>query len=285
MMFRYQGVEFGGASDLIVRSFDPGQIELRYVDTPRPLKDGLIVGRDFLGGTTWAFDIVTDAESLGGALAASAALERAWKDPVVRAQANRPSPLSYELGGRWRRVYGRPGPYAGPNGDVLTVQGGARIVCDFRVTDPRHYDETEQHVHLAIVPATTGGLEAPLVAPLATVRSGEPRAGLVRNTGDAAAPLRVTFNGPVQDPWVRAAAGWEIGLLGTLAYDEQVTVDALLGTVERSDGQPAPGMLTRATRLTNSVLPPGDSELTFGGTDPTGTASVDLYWRNAHTTI
>lgn len=286
MMFRYRGVEFGGQhGEIIVEDAELSTAELRGDDTPRPQGDGDITGRQWLGGRTWALDLWTNRRSLAEAYATEAKLAGAWEDPAVRQQAGILVPLSYNLGDKWRRVYGKPGRYAGPKPDVRARLGAGKITADFKVSDPYFYDEDEQHTQLTIVPSTTGGLVAPLVAPLTSVRSSAPRAGLVRNDGDRPTPLRAVFHGPVVDPWVRAAAGWEIGLLGSFPWDVTITVDALAGTVTRSDGAAVHGILTRATRLSTAKLPAGPSELTFGGKDQTGTAKVDLYWRNAHASI
>jgi hypothetical protein len=169
--------------------------------------------------------------------------------------------------------------------DFIAKSGIGHIVCDFQVNDPWHYDDVETSVSLTIVPATTGGLEAPLASPLSTVRSSAPRAGIVANLGDVDTALRVVFQGPVTNPWVRSSAGMEVGLTGTLAYDETVTIDPQAGTVLRQNGTPAAGLLTRKTSLTSSRLRPGTTELTFGGVDPTGTAKATLSWRNAYTSI
>lgn len=286
MMFRFSGVDFGGRSgSLIVSGFTPGAKEIRGSDLPRPNRDGTSAGRSFLGSATWAFDLSTNEHDLAGALANAGALQSAWEDPAVRLSPNVLVPLGYELNGRWRRVYGRPDAFTGPKGDVLAKLGVGKVTCDFKVHDPLHYDDDESSVTLTIVPASTGGLMAPLVAPLSTVRSSEPRAGIVTNAGDASTPLKVLFKGPVSNPWVRGPGGWEVGVIGSLAYDESITVDPLAGTVTRQDGQPANGRLTRKTRLSGTLLQPGVTELTFGGTDLTGTATAKLSWRNAYTSI
>lgn len=286
MRFEFNGVEFGGrAEPLIVTRFEPGSHEVRGGDQPAPGRDGSIPVEDYLGGATWAFDISTNREDLAGARASGAALEAAWKDPAVRLNSTVKVPLTYDIDGQRRRVYGRPGQFAGVAADLLATLGVGKITADFRVLDPLHYDDDETSVVLTVVPATTGGLQAPLAAPLSTVRSSAPRAGMVTNTGDAATPLKVRFQGPITNPWVRSAAGLEVGITGTLAYDQTVTVDPLAGTVTRQDGTPAAGLLTRKTQLTGTLLQPGPTELSFGGTDPTGTAKATLFWRNAHTSI
>lgn len=286
MIFRLGGVEFGGQfGNIIVEDFDPGAASLRRNDVERPLRDGSIPGRTLLGDRTWAFNMATNRKNLTEALETAAALEAEWVSEEVRLNPTVKVPLSYNLDNRWRRVYGRPDRFAGPRGDVRAKRGVGIIIADFTVMDPLYYDDEETSVRLTIVPPSIGGLTAPLTAPLTGTGSGVPRAGFVNNTGNAPTPLKVTFNGPVTNPWVRSADGWEISLTSTLAYDVSVTVDPLEGTVLRNDGAPVAGMLSRATRLSRSRLPAGQSELTFGGIDPTGTATADLAWRNASTSI
>lgn len=284
MRFRFDGVEVGDDLPLFLEAFDQGSTSVRNSDIERAQSDGVIVGRDFLGGNTWGLSITTNTDDIEQALVQEARLAGSWLDPKFRLNPLATWPLSYEIGGRWRRVYGRPDRYAGINGDIYAMQGAGRVECDFRIVDPRYFDEAETSINLPIVPASTGGLEAPLDAPLSTVRSSAPRVGYVNNTGTAATPLKVVFRGPVTDPYVRAAAGWEIALKGTIAPGQSVTVDAFAGTVLRGS-TPLAGMLTRKTRLSSAVLPRGISDLTFGGVDPTGTASVDLRWRNAYYSI
>lgn len=286
MIFRFGGVEFGGQfGKIIVENFDPGPFEIRGRDTERPQRDGDIPGRDQLGSANWAFDLATNRRTLTEALQTAGALEAAWKNPEVRLRPNRKAPLSYNIDGRWRRVYGRPDRFAGMKADVRAKRGVGIMTADFRVMDPTFYDEDEKTVTLDIVPASSGGLTAPLTAPLTATGYGEPRAGFVYNAGDAPTPLKVTFTGPVTDPWVRSTDGWEISLFGSIAYDQTITVDALEGTVLRQDGAPMAGWLTRASRLSRAMLPPGQSELSFGGMDLTGTATAILSWRDASTSI
>lgn len=284
MRFRFDGVDFGDKLPLFVTDFDQGTTEYRTNDTERSQGDGLIAGRDFLGGRTWGFSVSTNMRNLPDASTLESRLAAAWHNPKHRSKSLALVPLSYEMGGRWRRVYGRPSRYAGIRGDIQAVQGHGRIECDFRIHDPRYFDESETVLPLPIVPASTGGLMAPLVAPLSTVRSSAPRAGYVDNKGTAETPLKAIFKGPITDPYVRAAAGWEIALNGSIPAGQSITVDAFAGTVLRGTS-PVAGMLTRKSRLSAAVLPVGISDLTFGGVDPTGTALVELRWRNAYYSI
>jgi len=282
---RFEGLEIGDDLPLFVESFEPGGADIRGTVMDRPQRDGVIPGREFRGMRTWGLSIATNTSDLQGALEQDALLASRWLDPKYRVDPLTMVPLSYELGGRWRRVYGRPGQYQGVDGGIYSVQGVGQIDCDFRVMDLRHFDDVEKVVTLPIVPASTGGLMAPLVAPLSTVRSSEPRVGLVNNTGHAPTPLKVVFRGPVTNPYVRSLNnGWEIALQGSLAYDQSVVVDSFAGTVMRGR-TPVAGWLTRKTRLSSAVLPVGMSDISFGGEDPTGTATVELRWRPAYYSI
>lgn len=286
MRFILGGVTFSGESldeALMVREFEPGGEEQRTNDTDRAQRDGVTPGRDLLGGSTWSWSISARGNNLSDVLAANAELKGAWR-PYPRLAPGVKIPLSYLIDGRWRRVYGRPGRYTGPVPDFIAESGIGHIVCDFRVMDPLHYADAESSEVLTIVPASIGGLEAPLMAPLTTVGSGAPRAGFVTNEGDAPTPLKVKFKGPIVDPWVRTSSGMEVGLLGSLAYDQTVTVDPLAGTVLRGS-TPVNGMLSGKTRLSTSLLQPGTTELSFGGTDLTGTATATLLWRDAYKSL
>lgn len=284
MRFRFDGIDFGDRLPLFVTEFDAGNTEYRSAEVERSQGDGLIAGRDFLGGRTWGISLCTNMNNLPDALTLESRLAGAWHNPKHRTNSLALVPLSYELGGRWRRVYGRPSRWAGINGNIYSVQGAGQIECDFKIYDPRHFDDRETVLRMSIVPPSTGGLMAPLVEPLSTVRSGADRVGYVNNTGTADTPLKVVFRGPITDPYVRAAAGWEIALKGTIAAGQSITVDSFAGTVLRGNS-PVAGLLTRKTRLSSAVLPKGISDLTFGGVDPTGTAVAELRWRNAYYSI
>jgi hypothetical protein len=284
--FELQGVQFSllPEGNLRIRDWDPGAAEVHINDTKTPQRDGVTPGRDWLGGNSWIYEITAKGSTLGEVLAANAQLAAAWRS-VKHLAPTEKMPLRYQLDGRWRRVYGRPGRYNGVKVDTFAMNGNGHILSEFRVLDPLHYDDAEQVVRLNIVPATTGGLVGTLSGPLSSARSGAPRAGLVNNGGDAETPLKAVFHGPVRNPWVKLANGWEMSLSGSIAWDQTVTVDPLRGTVTRSDGAAVNGMLTHASQLSNSLLPPGPSELTFGGTDETGSSYVELMWRDAHQSI
>lgn len=239
---------------------------------------GRMMGRDGEDAPEWTFDLrVRAGDQTYDALGR---LRAAWQGP---AEPGALSVLRYALPGRQRRVYGRPRRFT-PDTDAVRHAwhfGRAPVLATFQLADPRHFDDVARSVTLSIVPASVGGLEAPLVAPLSTVRSSAPRAGVVDVHGDAPAPVTVTFRGPITDPWV-TGPGWQVGLSGALADDQTVTIDALAATATLTPGGASVGgRLTRQTRLRDAALRPGQQELAFGGSDETGTATATVTWRDA----
>jgi hypothetical protein len=244
------------------------------------------MGRDFLGGPVWAFDITTNRASGPDALAAAAALARAWRTGI----GTRPGvvfPLQYFTAGRLRRVYGRPRRYAGPAPDLLTRLGAAKITADFQCVDHLHYDDTQRSLMVDLVAAATGGWTFPTTFPIHTAPS-MTRQGVIDDVGgDTRTPFELTIKGPVAAPWA-AGPGWRLELPDVvLAYDQSVTVATYPWalTVLRNDGADLSGGLSWKSRLADACLSPGPGEFTFGGIDPTNTATATMRWRPAWSSL
>lgn len=277
-IFELGGLEFGHARGRIrTFSWESSGLEYRSQDADRPGGDGAIFGTDRRRAGSWAIGLRTLAEDEAGAQSAVADLVRVWQPPEG---ALTTAPLRYRLADRWRRVYGRPRAISLPTTDILVHGGRADIEATFDLADPLHYSDAESSLSLGIVPASSAGLAFPTAPPFTWRSDGAPQSRFAVVGGDAPAPLRVTFTGPVVRPWVRVG-GVLVELTGSLAYDEVVTVDARAMTITRADGDSVPGMLGARVRLVDLRLPPGEHEVTFGGSDLTGTATATVAWRDA----
>ncbi len=275
--FDLDGYVFGGAGPIVVSDFDPGDRSLEVQDT-RGHRGGLLMGRDYELAPEWTFEMWTDGHDGPSALAAMRELRKAWQGPIDTPGAL--STLRFNLDGQTRRVLGRPRRVADLGIKEAMRQGVGGILATFQLADATVFGDEGHSVTIPIVPASGGGLQAPLVAPLSTSATGASRAGFVVNDGTSPSPVTALIHGPITDPWIRGE-GWEVSLGLTLAYDRYVTLDARNMTVLLDGGASVAGTLSRRSRLPDMRLPVGQSEVTFGGTDPTGTAYCEISWHDA----
>lgn len=275
--FELDGYLFSGSrrQPLYVLGFNIEPARTRVQDTLNPMSPEFLQGRDQRTPPLWKFGFRVGHGGAAATLANLAGLTAAWN--ALTAVPGAESVLRYAVAGRIRRVYGRAREMA-PDYSMLYDLGRVVSTGDFQPRDVWFYDDIEQAVTVTLVPGSTGGLKAPLRSPL-TTSAGSQRQGMVTVGGDAPAPVELLFKGPIINP-VASSTGWEVGLNTTIAYDQAVTVDTRTGTVTRNDGANLSGVLTRRTYLPGARLRPGARELIFAGTDPTGTATCTMRWRN-----
>lgn len=293
MHLRFDGVEIGCTRDdpLCIADYEPPTTELDGERTARLGVDGVLAGRTHLRDALWGFSLSVRDVGTNGVLARAGALERAWKDPTARAGAPAPLEYSADHGSTWHRVYGVPGRYTGPKADYLAARGYGDITIQFEQTDPLHYASTQRAASIVVSPEASGGITAPLTAPLVPSRTGGVVQRLVTNHGDKPTPVRFSFHGPIQRPGLSVAGRWSWSLAGDLAWDEWLEVDALARTVRRGWStssqvvsafeQVAPG----AAGFSRMRLPAGESSVSLTGVDVTGRARVDVFWRDAFTSM
>lgn len=251
---------------------------LRTGDADLPYGHGARPGRDFRDAGTVTLSLCT-RYGINDAASADLAVGRfmrAW-GAGMRLGPGEMMPMRVVTGDRSRVLYGRPRRVSPPAPDSAALnQGIATIIAEFRVLDPFVYDQAESGLSLSVVPRSLGGIIAPITTPVTTTMTSGVEYRMMTVTGDAPAPLRVTFHGPARDPRL-AADGVEIlGVVGSLAYDEDITVDGRTRTVALADGTPAGHRLARSSRLDLLRVEPGVHELAFSATDRTGTARVTV---------
>jgi rRNA processing protein Gar1 len=267
-------------------------------DTSRPGEDGIMFARDYYGGKTVSFElgVLTDVNNRGldspPASASEAhranldyldALEGWWKDPQWRATANSMAMLrAKEASGEVYRAYGRPRRYDEAVGS-LTRHGYTPVACDFQLIDTRWYSDTEYSASISLMVPPDGGLIAPLIAPLTTLREVQNIVSIDVG-GKIGTWMVVEIVGPVQRPSVTIGdATYTLDL--NIEAGDKVVIDPRpwARTVLRSsDGASVSGALTRESPLMSRMLvTPGHHTIQFRGLDSTGTARANLRWRIA----
>ena len=251
--------------------------EMRTGDVEWPIRHGSRPGVDYLESGTLTLTLCSSPGARDDAAANAVVSEfvRAWR-LGLREGPGRLAPLWVSVGGRSRVVYGRPGRLAPPApGSNAMKQGVAMLTAEFRILDPFVYAAESEDVTVSVVPKTLGGIIAPVFTPITTTLTSDTSYRFITVGGDADATFAVTFHGPATDPTV-IVNGTEVGLVGSVAYDEDVTVDGRARTVELANGQPAASRLSRGTRIDRMTLPPGEHEIAFTATDRTGTATATV---------
>ncbi|WP_140398443.1 hypothetical protein [Brachybacterium massiliense] len=207
----------------------------------------------------------------------TSAFTRAWRASLA-APPGVMTPLLVRPGDSARVAYGRAGRISPPATDsMLKRQGLVEIVAEFRVLDPFVYDTIPTGATISVVPRSLGGIIAPIVTPVTTTMTSGVEYRMLTVGGDAPAPLRVVFHGPARDPKV-TVGGVEVGVVGEVAYDENVIVDGRTRSVHLDDAAqtPAGHRLSRGSRLDLLRVEPGTHEVAFTATDRTGTARATV---------
>lgn len=297
MRFRFQGLEVGSTNhrhgQVLIESFDPGYPEVRVSDAPREGRDGTSPGRDFLGSSTWSFEVATNRSTMVEARQTLADFLAAWRDQSIRLAAGESVPLDFQAvdDPRWRRVYGRPRRSDNADFGVLMRQGLARVSLEFEVMDPRTFsggDDGEFSTRIGQVDGSLGGgWVFPISFPVAGGAVAGTRAGSVTVGGDVETPAVIEFYGPGSGLSLDGNRGWHVGLRSdvTLAADEVITIDPLTGTVTDNFGRHRYGALDRRTPLDGALLRPGTENVFFSAHDETRQAHAVIRWREAFVSL
>lgn len=278
---------FGRGTLYPISSVDFGVPDLTAGTISSPRADGLRFGRDYYQGRTITFqgNIWTRRSNPGSRIAALDALEAiqtAWQPDDVRMTPGAVVQLRMRRGDRSRCVFGRPGRFATTTG--RTTMGWIPFTCQFDCVDHYIYDDAENQHIIPFIPDSLGGLIGPLIGPIISSPPGV-GSGLVPITGSKPSWMTYRIQGPIIDPQVEVTDVWKAKLNLTLASDRYVVVDPVpwSRSVRMDDGSNAAGLFTAdSVRLSSMRLSPGNNEVVLRGTDPTGTASVIVYWRNTY---
>lgn len=265
--------------DLVLSEIDVALGNVRHGDVALPIGHGSRPGADFLeaGTITLTLRSAYGIRDRAAADRVTSSFLRAWRASLAAAPGEL-TPLLLEADGRARLVYGRAGRLSPPTpGSVLKRQGLVEIVAEFRVLDPLAYDITGTGATLSVIPRSLGGIIAPITTPVTTTMTSGVEYRMLTVEGDAPAPLRVTFHGPARDPKV-TIGGVEVGVVGEIAYDENIVIDGRTRTVHLDDPgkTPAGHRLSRTSRLDLLHVEPGTHEISFTATDRTGTARATV---------
>lgn len=293
--FELAGVTFGLGTDFPFNGesgWSPGSPVLRSTDVDMPGSNGRRFGRVFKGQTTWAFSLHTNADTEEEGWEMLARLETAWRsleDEVGIVLEDSVLPLRYKVAGKTREVWGQPKRFT-PVIDNLSLSGRIPVEADFELVAPIYLDTYVNSKALQILPPLDleAGLVVPFVAPFESSPQSDTLQSQITIGGEVSTPLTVIFTagtGPLTNPQV-TIGDRRVFLNDQVLVGDPVTADARpwVNSIVTESGGPV-SVTPRVTRISQLWLPPGDHAVTFNGSDPTSTASIEVRWQDAYRTL
>lgn len=285
--FEFAGVVFGRSCPIEVTDIEWGAPEIAAADVESETRDGIVFGRDTVGGSTLTLELLTNGQAADEALAAWAALSAVWNAPTWRRTPRAVAPLRLRSwGGPARVVYGRPREWKPANTQAI-LSGVTAHAAEFRSIDGAYYDDVESERILSMAPDLSGGVTYPITypaqyGPVSTVDSNTLPVG-----GDRATWPVITVAGPIVNPTVTfLGTGVRMRVTTTLTHTQTLTIDPRpwAQTIRRSDGANLRGSASPIP-MTALALPAQSAPVVqFTGQDPTGDSRCTIRWRDAYTT-
>ena len=283
LYYDLDGFAFGEGTDWLARNVEIGDAEIRHNDAPLPRQDGMRFGRDYRSGQVITFEIIVMTGTGAQALDQLGQLRAAWLADTVRATPGAVSILSLTRAGRTRRVYGRPRRFA--LASERDEYGWSSVVCDFQCVDHLFYGAAELAYSVGMSAPSVGGLVGPLIGPIDAESAGEGIQTLFVGGNVPAWPV-MRIHGPIVDPSIEVVGQWSAKLNVTLASDDWVDIDPTpwnRAVRRRGGGNLAGAFTSDSQRLSQMQLAPGSQQVILRGLDPTGTAHIQMWVREAYT--
>lgn len=165
------GVAFGigRAVSCEAEGFDPGSADWLVQDQDDPFSGVTRVGRDVRKGPTWTWSLFVNQYSETDALEALSDLAEAWSPDDL--DTGDVMALRYMIGGRVRRVYGRPRRFASPPNNKI-LSGMIDVTADFKLIDPNYYGDSPEQISVGTTYTSEGGFVFPVTFPVLTLPPG-----------------------------------------------------------------------------------------------------------------
>ena len=164
-----------------------------------------------------ALDSHTDQEDIETALSVLDEFADAWAPESIAEDPGEVTAVRYRLGGRYRRVFGRPRRFAAPPSNLI-LSGYVPITHDFETVDAYTYDDVESSAEILYSSsAEGGGFILPATLPIMMASAEGNGEAQVTVGGQARTYPIIRFNGPwtnpvmVTDDWTLRWSGVDRG--------------------------------------------------------------------------
>lgn len=262
--------------------FDPGSSDWLVQDQDDPFSGVTRMGRDVRKGPTWTWALHVNKEDEDDALTALEDLADAWAPEDL--DSGDVLVLRYKVGGRVRRVYGRPRRFAAPP-DNRILGGMIPVTADFKLIDPHQFDDSAESITVGTTYTSEGGFVFPVTFPVLTLPGGY-MTGQAFVSGRRKTWPIIRINGPVVNPEI-LASNWLLKLTANIGEGHYIEIDTRpwKRTVTVDGTSFVPGALSPQTRLRDLFLEPGQQSFGMRGISGTGTANATISWYPAYPSL
>lgn len=281
----HDGFVFGIGADVSVNEdgFDTGDAEWITQDSQNNRRGTNIPGRDVKGAKTWVWASHVNRDDVDEALETLEEFETAWDPEELVLEPGAVTALRYRIGGRDRRIFGRPRRFsAPPNNQILN--GYVPVTHDFQKVDAYTYDDlaTTVVIPFASEPGISG-FEFPVTFPVMTIPADETEQAFYVGGSRRAFPV-IRFYGPWTNPSI-ATDDWRIDWKGSVANGGFIEIDARpwrLTTLNHSGASAVDGLPKNFHYEDIWLRPKTQVQARLGGVATGAGAYATVSWRNTY---
>lgn len=251
---------------------------VRHQDKARPRTDSWAFGRDLYSPPVRTFVIGIKSDDP----LALPRLRNAWRADAVRSTPGASSVLRWNIDGETYRASGRPRDFE-VLGKKAHDASWTVVRATFLYRDLYVLRDEQQSVSLTInAPSTGSGIILPKTLPWTLGEVAE-KAGVLDLDAISPTPFTVTITGPSYGSASQLkvwGAGWSFDFGGlVLSAGQVIKADTYAATATRNGVNVAGNLSIRSTL--SGRLQPGINEFRFSCSDPSGTTTASVKWRDS----
>lgn len=273
------GMVFGIGAEVSVdaEGFQPGTGEWLTQDASNPINGATAFGRDVLGGPTWAWDLHVSRDDVEGALESLERLKGLWGGrEEVSSTPGAVQALRYRVGGRTRRVFGRPRRLQ-ESPTNLILGGYIALGAEFQLVTSKTYGDQPQVFEVGAPVGEGSGMTFPVTFPIELDPPTPNETQLVVQGTAPASPI-IELKGPMVNPSI-ITNDWRIDTQIALGPTQTMVIDTRPWHLSvMIDGAPVGGALKRGQRLNGLTLKPGRHSLALQSTGLVAGGSCRVRW-------
>jgi hypothetical protein len=262
---------------------DTGDAEWLTQDSQNTRRGVNVPGRDVKGAKTWTWSSHVNQHDVESALETLEDFETAWDPEELVLKPGAVTAVRYCVGGRNRRIFGRPRRFAAPPSNRI-LNGFVPVTHDFQMVDAFTYEDQASTVTIPFASEPgVSGIKFPVVLPTLTIPRDETQQAFYVGGSRRTYPV-IRFYGPWTNPSI-STDDWQINYKGSVANGGFVEIDARpwVQTTLNHSGASAVGGLEKTFHYEDIWLRPKTNvQVRLGGVATGAGAFATVTWRDAY---